>query len=104
MADFLIYKAASLRLDLIYHYTREHWGDKQADAYIHGLFSVFQSIADQTILSRPVPAELGVDGYFCRYKRHYIYWKKLTNGTVGIVTILHEKMHQINRFKEEFDL
>ena len=26
------------------------------------------------------------------------YWRKLSNGDIGIVTILHERMHQIDRF------
>lgn len=104
MDGFLIHEAAAVRLDRIYCYTRDRYGEEQANAYIYGLFSVFQKIADQMIMSRPVPAELEVDGYFCRYKRHYIYWKRLKDGHIGIVTILHEKMHQISHLKEEFEL
>ena len=53
--------------------------------------------------ARPIPAEFGVNGYFCRYERHYVYWKKLGNGDIGIVTILHERMHQIDRFRGDFE-
>jgi hypothetical protein len=28
----------------------------------------------------------------------------LGNGDIGIVTILHERMHQIDRFREDFGL
>ena len=49
-----------------------------------------------------VPAEFGVEGYVCRYERHVIYWRRLSNGDVGIVTILHERMHQVDRFREDF--
>lgn len=31
-----------------------------------------------------------------------VYWKRLSNGDVGIVTVLHERMHQIARFREDF--
>ncbi len=39
---------------------------------------------------------------FFRYKKHFVYWKYLSSGDVGIVTVLHERMHQIERFKEDF--
>jgi toxin ParE1/3/4 len=55
-------------------------------------------------MSRPVPAEFGVDGYFFRYERHFVYWRRLSDGDVGIVTILHERMHQIDRLREDFGL
>jgi toxin ParE1/3/4 len=45
---------------------------------------------------RAIPAEFGVSGFVCRYERHCIYWKLLEDGAVGIVTILHEKMHQMS--------
>ena len=102
MAVVLIQEAASHRLDEIYRYTRERWGADQAEAYIMGLFEAFEGIDNRTIMSKPVPAEFGVDGYFFRYQRHFVYWRRLSNGDVGIVTILHERMHQIDRFREDF--
>ncbi|WP_235027149.1 hypothetical protein [Cognatazoarcus halotolerans] len=54
--------------------------------------------------SRPIPAEFDIDGYFFRYERHFVYWRWLSNGDIGIVTILHERMHQIDRFREDFGL
>jgi plasmid stabilization system protein ParE len=55
-------------------------------------------------MSRPVPAGFGVEGYFFRYERHLVYWRRLSNGDIGIVAILHERMHQIDRFREDFGL
>ena len=43
-----------------------------------------------------------MDGYVCRYERHLIYWKIRADGDVGIVTILHERMHQMDRFRDDF--
>lgn len=31
-----------------------------------------------------------------------VYWRRLSGGDIGIVTILHERMHQIERFREGF--
>jgi toxin ParE1/3/4 len=53
-------------------------------------------------MSRPVPAEFGVEGYVFRYQRHFVYWRKLSNGDIGIVTILHERMHQIDPLRDDF--
>ena len=93
--------AAGLRLDEIYRYTRKTWGTAQADRYVAGLFAAFESIETQGVVSRSVPAEFGVDGYFFRYERHIVYWKWLANGDVGIVTVLHDRMHQMRHFRDD---
>lgn len=99
-----IQEAAACRLDEIYRYTQSRWGAQQADRYITGLFEAFNGIETRRTLSHPVPAEFGVDGYFFRYERHVVYWRRLSNNDIGIVTILHERMHQIDRFRENFGL
>jgi plasmid stabilization system protein ParE len=49
-----------------------------------------------------VPAEFEVEGFFFRYERHFVYRRWLDNGDIGIVTILHERMHQNLRLKDDF--
>jgi plasmid stabilization system protein ParE len=102
MAVIRIQAAASHRLDEIYRFTRDHWGTEQADQYIVSLFEAFEKIETRGVMSKPIPAAFGVDGYFFRYQRHIVYWRRLSNGDIGIVTILHERMHQIDRFREDF--
>lgn len=97
-----IQEAASLRLDGIYRYNRKRWGDAQAERYIQGLFEAFDKIEARAVLSKPIPAEFGVDGSFFRYEQHLVYWRRLSNGDIGIVTILHERTHQIDRLRDEF--
>lgn len=63
-------RQASARIDEVYRYTRERWGEAQADKYVTGLFDAFESIEAGTAASRPVPAEFGVDGYLFRYRMH----------------------------------
>jgi len=99
-----IQEAASYRLDEIYLYTRDRWGEQQAHHYITGLFEAFAGIASHQTSSRPIPAEFGIEGYFFRYEHHFVYWRRLSNGDIGIVTILHGRMHQIDRFREDFGL
>ena len=102
MTAVRVQEAASWRLDEIYRHTREHWGQEQARRSITGLFEAFERIDAHGVASRPVPAEFGIEGFFFRYERHFVYWRRLSNGDIGIVTILHERMHQISRFREDF--
>lgn len=104
MARVLILDAASYRIDEIYRYTLKQWGGVQADTYIVGLFDAFAKVATHEVLSRPVPAEFGVNGFFFRYEKHFVYWRHLSNGDVGIVTILHEHMHLIEHLRKDFGL
>ena len=102
MTRIRIQEAASWRLDEIYRYTRERWGEQQAERYLTGFFEAFERIESRGVVSRPVPAEFGVEGFFFRYERHFVYWRRLSDGDIGVVTILHERMHQIGRLREEF--
>ena len=102
MVRFLVQNSASHRIDEIYQYTLRQWGLEQAETYVTGLFNTFARIETHEVLSRPIPAELGVDGFFCRYEKHFIYWRHLSSGDIGIVTILHECMHQVGRLKDDF--
>jgi len=104
MAAVRIQEAASHRLDEIYRYTRDRWGPELADRYIAGLFEAFERIEIHGVMSRPATAEFSVEGYFFRYEHHFVYWRRLSNGDIGVVTILHERMHQIDRFREDFSL
>ncbi|MCY4425839.1 MAG: type II toxin-antitoxin system RelE/ParE family toxin [Halieaceae bacterium] len=103
MTSFLVQEAASHRLDEIYRYTRSRWGSEQANTYITGLFEAFGKIETHEVNSRPVPAEFGVKGCYFRFEKHFVYWKTLGSGEIGIVTILHERMHQLDRFREDFE-
>lgn len=96
-----IQAAASHRLDFIYRFTRDRWGAEQADRSITGIFAAFDRIESRGVVSKPVPAEFGVDGFYFRYERHFVYWRRLSNGDIGIVTILHQRMHQIDRFRDD---
>jgi len=92
---------ASRRIDEIYQYTADKWGEEQAEGYVSGLFGAISGLSDDTTLSRPVPASLGGVGFFFKYERHFVYWRRLDDKTIGIVTILHERMHQAARLRDD---
>ena len=104
MTQYRVQEAAAIRIDEIYRYTRDRWGEAKADAYVMGLFETFAAIAAGMAASRPVHAEFGVTGYVSRYRRHFIYWKNLNDEAVGIVTVLHERMHQTDHFLKDGEL
>lgn len=97
----VIQHGASRRLDEIFQYTRNRWGESEAEAYIRGLFAAFEQISSHRVLSKPIPAEFGVDGFYFQYRHHFVYSRHLSNGDLGIVTILHERMHQMDRFTHD---
>lgn len=100
MIAFHLEPAADDGLDDIYLYTHERWGADQADRYITGLFACFTAIAKREIPWRRIPADYGVDGYFCRYERHHIYWMPDGNHEIRIVAILHQSMELKSRLRE----
>ena len=100
MSDYLLGPHADQHLDEIYEHTARHWGESQADRYIGMLFQYFLEVAAKDVIWRSVPAEFGVEGYFGKCDYHFVYWKVLYSGEVGIVAILHERMHQIDRIRE----
>jgi toxin ParE1/3/4 len=96
-----IQEVAGYRLDEIFRYTRDRWGQAQAERYLTELFEALERIESGAVISRPIPAEFGVDGFFFRHGRHVVYWRRLATGEIGIVTILHERMHQIGRLRDD---
>ncbi len=103
MKPVRVQEAATRRIEEIYRYSLEQWGETQADAYITGMFEAIEGIASGTTQSRSVPVEFGVSGNLFRYRRHFVYWKTLSDGSIGIVTILHERMHQLIQFREDYE-
>lgn len=95
-------ETASARFDEIYGFTADRWGEEQAERYLAGLFAAINGLEDGRTRSRQVPSAFGVLGFVARYEHHYIYWRRLEDGRVGVVSILHERMHQERRVRKEF--
>ena len=104
MTAYLVLKSAKFRIKNIYKTSLNNWGNRQATVYIEGLFNHFEGIVSGEVLLTPIPAEFEVEGYLSRYKKHFVYSKTLKSGKIGIVSVLHQRMHQIGRFEEDFKL
>ncbi len=101
MKRYLIRPAASARLEEIYRYTLLQFGSVQADSYLDGAFALFDDIAEKRVAWQRIPSEYGVEGFFVRYKSHFVFWKRRDDGLVAIVAILHQRMDLARRLQDE---
>jgi len=98
---YFIQPAASARLEEIYRHTFQNFGLGQADRYLDGAFALFEAIAERRVTWRRIPGEFGVEGYFARYQRHFVFWKLRPDGQVAIVAVLHQRMDLARRLRED---
>ena len=96
-----ILPAAEERLIQIWDYTLEQWNEAQADAYIHALVEAAQKIPEQRRHWRRVPHKSLRGVWFVRFQHHYVFFRELKDGVIGVISILHEKMDIPARLKED---
>jgi len=96
MSVFFVEPTADQRLD---DFTADHWGEEQADRYVQRLFERFAAIAARRVPWRALPPDFGVPLYYARAEHHIVYWRERADGAIGIVTILHERMHQLEQLR-----
>ena len=96
MPSYLFFPSADKAQDNIWRYTCETWGEKQAEKYIKGLHDHLQRLSEKKKLWRSLPAnlvvppDLKIEAYFSKYEHHYLFFRKLSSGQIGIMAILHE--------------
>lgn len=90
------------QIDQIYEFTLDRWGEEQADRYIRGLYAFFDDISAKRVIWRAIPAEFDVKGFVGKCEKHFVYWRPLSADDVGIVSVLHERMHQIELIRVLF--
>lgn len=93
-----IFAPAEARLIEIWDYTLEKWGEEKADKYLRALIEDIHSLADQRHRWRLVPDKGGV--WFVRHEHHDVFFRELSGGVVGVITVLHESMDLPARLKE----
>ena len=84
---------AEAALESIFAYGVEQWGSARAQAYSDELIDAFDRIVARIVPWRPIPAEIGVDGYRYHHGRHVIYWRA-TASDLMIIALLHDRMDQ----------
>jgi toxin ParE1/3/4 len=98
MVGYRFFSRADAAQDRIYNDTVAKWGEEQAETYIRGLHEHLQKLVDDRMRWRRLPqslispSELKREAYFSRYLHHYVFFRVLDNGDLGVMSILHERM------------
>ena len=96
-----IYPAARRRIIEIWQYTDMTWGGKKADKYVRGLYKAIEEAGGNKYLWRKVEHEDAKGIFFVRYEHHYIFFRELSKGQLGVVNVLHESMDIPSRLRED---
>ena len=96
-----IYPVARRRIIEIWHYTDKTWGEKQADKYVRGPYRAIEDAGSNKYLWRKVEHEDVKGIFFVCYEHHYVFFRELSKGVLGIVNVLHESMDIPNCLKED---
>jgi plasmid stabilization system protein ParE len=76
-------------------------GEDQADSYVRGLVAAINDLSRQRRRWKPVRDEVLTGLFFFRHRHHYIFFRELSSGTLGVISILHENMDLPSRLKED---
>ena len=100
-SNFVLYEPANATLDDIWQYTVKQWGDKQAEEYINGLFDTLERASTHDIPWRTIFQEVYLDAFFVKYKKHYLFFRELEDGLVGVISIIHERRDIVSVLEAE---
>jgi len=105
--SYLFFPSADDAQDEIWRYSYRAWGEKQAEKYIKGLHHHLQLLTEKKKLWRSLPAKLVIppdmelNAYFSKYEHHYLFFRELAAGSIGVMAILHEKSDMPVRLGED---
>jgi len=89
--QYRISKQAIVDLNDIWVYTFHKWSKEQADRYYALIIGEIEFIADNFLIGKS--AEQTRKNYrYSKIKSHLIFYRKVENGIVQIVRILHQRM------------
>ncbi|EPR72992.1 ParE toxin protein [Winogradskyella psychrotolerans RS-3] len=85
-------------LDKIWIYTLKKWSKEQADRYYDLIIAEIKFIADNYLTGKS--AEQTRKNYrVTKIKSHLLFYRKVDNGIVEIVRVLHQRMDIKKRLK-----
>jgi toxin ParE1/3/4 len=94
-----IFPQAKSRILEIWDYTAERWSDNQADKYVRSLVETIKLLPEVQHRWRSVNDQ-GLQGtFYVRHAHHYIFFRKFSNGSLGVISVLHENMDIPARLK-----
>jgi toxin ParE1/3/4 len=100
MAKYKLTNKAIDDLTQIWNYTIGRWSENQADKYYQMLLDNFNDVANNPDLGKNYSGVIkNLLGF--RAGRHIIFYRKIEEGEIEIIRILHEQMDLKNRIKEK---
>ncbi len=103
MANLRFTNKAVEDLTSIWNYTFKTWSERQADEYYEMLISACRKALSLKFLPARLYNEIAPDLYGIKSGHHLIFFKRIADGDVLIVRILHERMDIKRHFKEGID-
>ncbi|MEW6144094.1 MAG: type II toxin-antitoxin system RelE/ParE family toxin [Thermodesulfobacteriota bacterium] len=98
---YRFFPAADRRQDEIWDYTLEKWGERKAVEYMRGMHDAISNAQKDQKLWRTLERTGFEKIFYIRYERHFIFFRVLSGGVLGIISILHERMDIPARLKED---
>lgn len=96
-----ILPAAKFRIIEIWNYTEANWDEQQADKYVRELIDAMQRLGGKRGSWKPAP-DPGLKGvFFVKHAHQFIFFKELTSGAIGVITVLHENMDIPSRLRDD---
>lgn len=96
-------RSAKTRLLEIWDYTEQTWGEEQADDYIRALVGAIHQAAVERHRWRPVLDETLPGVYYMKHQRHFMFFREISAGAIGVISVLHEKMNIPRRLQKDAD-
>lgn len=89
--SFVLSPAARADLEDIWDYTRERWGDDQAEAYVREIQRAIERVVDRPLIGR------SCDDVRQGYRTHAVgshtlYYRIARDDLIDVVRILHNRM------------
>lgn len=100
-SNFVLYEPANATLDDIWRYTVKQWDEAQAEKYINGLFETLEKASKHEMPWRTLHQQLQLEAFFVKYKRHYLFFRELEDGVLGVISIIHERRDIVSVLEEE---
>jgi len=99
MVKVILRKEAINDLNSIWNYTFEKWSEKQADKYYATVKMACNGIGDNPDIGQEY---YGIDNSLLGLKsgKHIIFYRQMSNDSIEIIRILHERMDLKNRISE----
>ena len=96
-----IHRVAEARIHEIWDYTERNWGVRQADKYVRELVRAIHLAGGKRRLWKPLPDEELEGIFYFRHGHHYVFFRELEPGEIGVISVLHESMDLPNRLRED---